>query len=57
MAGWDLAADHGVILFDNAGIGASGGKTPYIVAEMTKPFVAFCRTLGLKKIHVHTKLL
>jgi pimeloyl-ACP methyl ester carboxylesterase len=32
MDGWDpdvttsLAADHAVILFDNAGVGASGGK-------------------------------
>ena len=58
MDGWDpdvtnsLAADHEVILFDNAGVGASGGKTPYMVAEMTKPCVAFCRALSLKQIHV-----
>jgi pimeloyl-ACP methyl ester carboxylesterase len=58
MDGWDpdvtnsLAANHEVILFDNAGVGASGGKTPNIVAEMTEPCVAFCRTLGLKQIHV-----
>jgi len=58
MDGWDpdvtnsLAADHEVILFDNAGVGASGGKTPDTVAEMTKPCVAFCRALGLKQIHV-----
>jgi pimeloyl-ACP methyl ester carboxylesterase len=58
MDGWDpevtnnLAADHEVILFDNAGVGASGGKTPPTVAEMTKHCVAFCRALGLKQIHV-----
>jgi pimeloyl-ACP methyl ester carboxylesterase len=47
-----LAADHEVILFDNAGVGASGGKTPHMVAEMTKHCVAFCRALGLKQIHI-----
>jgi pimeloyl-ACP methyl ester carboxylesterase len=58
LDGWDpaltngLAADHEVILFDNAGVGASGGKTPYTVVEMTRDCVAFCRTLGLKAIHV-----
>jgi pimeloyl-ACP methyl ester carboxylesterase len=58
MDGWDpdvtnsLAGYHEVILFDNAGVGASGGKTPPTVAEMTKHFVGFCRALGLKQIHV-----
>jgi pimeloyl-ACP methyl ester carboxylesterase len=58
MDGWDpdvtnsLAADHEVILFDNAGVGASGGKTPQVVTEMMKPCLAFCRALGLKQIHV-----
>jgi pimeloyl-ACP methyl ester carboxylesterase len=58
MDGWDpevtnsLAADHEAILFDNAGVGASGGKTPHVVAEMANHCVAFCRALGLKQIHV-----
>jgi pimeloyl-ACP methyl ester carboxylesterase len=58
MDGWDpdvtnrLAAGHEVILFDVAGVGASGGKTPPTVAEITKHCVAFCRALGLKQIHV-----
>jgi len=58
MDGWDalvtnnLAADHEVILFDNAGIGASGGEMPYTVVEMTHHCVAFCRALDLNAIHV-----
>ena len=47
-----LAANHEVILFDNAGVGSSGGETPYTVAEMTPHCVAFCRALGLEAIHV-----
>ena len=58
MDAWDpqvtnrLAADHEVILFDNAGVGESGGETPDTVAEMTQHCVAFCRALGLKAIIV-----
>src|ERR1700751_525024 len=47
-----LAADHEVILFDNAGVGASGGETPRTVEGMTEPCVALCRALGLKAMHV-----
>jgi pimeloyl-ACP methyl ester carboxylesterase len=58
MDGWDpavtngLAADHEVILFDNAGVGASGGTTPPTVVEMAEHCVAFCRALGLGAIHI-----
>ena len=47
-----LSADHDVILFDNAGVGASTGKTPSTVREMADGAYAFCRTLGLTTIHV-----
>ena len=47
-----LAAEHEVILFDNAGVGASDGETPHTVVEMTQDCIAFCRALGLKAIHV-----
>src|SRR5271170_1471932 len=58
MDAWDpavtngLAADHEIILFDNAGVGASGGNTPSAVKEMTGHCVAFCRAAGLKVIRV-----
>jgi pimeloyl-ACP methyl ester carboxylesterase len=58
MDAWDpevtnsLAAKHEVILFDNAGVGASEGETPDTVAEMTQHCVAFCRAVGLKAIDV-----
>src|SRR5260370_40326982 len=45
-----FAADHDVILFDNAGVGSSGGETPGTVSEMTRHTGAFCDALGLKKI-------
>jgi pimeloyl-ACP methyl ester carboxylesterase len=47
-----FAADYDVILFDNAGVGSSGGKTPGTVSEMTRHAVAFCDALGLKKFNV-----
>jgi pimeloyl-ACP methyl ester carboxylesterase len=58
MDGWDpavtnsLAADHEIILFDNAGVGASGGETPHTVVEMTQHCIAFCRAVGLNAIYI-----
>jgi pimeloyl-ACP methyl ester carboxylesterase len=46
-----FAADHDVILFDNAGVGSSGGETPGTVSEMTRHAVAFCGALGLKRVN------
>jgi len=58
MDGWDpaitngFAADQEVILFDNAGVGASGENTPPTVKEMAEHVVAFCAALGLKVIDI-----
>src|SRR5271168_3969124 len=46
-----LAAEHDVILFDNAGVASSGGETPGTVSEMTRDALAFCDALNLKKIN------
>jgi pimeloyl-ACP methyl ester carboxylesterase len=58
MDGWDpavinaLARNHEVILFDYAGVGASGGETPNTVMEMAQQCVAFCSALGVKAVDV-----
>jgi len=58
MDHWDpiltnsLAKDYELILFDNAGVAASGGQTPPTVVEMTKDCFAFCGALGLKAIEI-----
>jgi pimeloyl-ACP methyl ester carboxylesterase len=46
-----LAAEHDMILFDNAGVASSGGETPGTVAEMARDAQAFCDALGLKKVN------
>lgn len=58
MDAWDpkvinsIARDHDVILFDNAGVGASGGETPSMVEAMGQHCLAFCRALGVKEVDV-----
>lgn len=47
-----LAADHDVILFDNAGVGRSTGKVPATMAEMAEHVFAFLDTLGIKTCDV-----
>jgi len=58
MDSWDpavingFAADHEVILVNNAGVASSGGETPGSVIEMTQNCLAFLHALGLQKIDV-----
>jgi pimeloyl-ACP methyl ester carboxylesterase len=47
-----LAQEHDLILFDNAGVGASEGRTPATVVEITKHCFSFCRGLGLNEVNV-----
>jgi pimeloyl-ACP methyl ester carboxylesterase len=46
-----FAGDYDVVLFDNAGVGTSGGETPGTVSEMTRHAVAFCDALELKRVN------
>src|SRR5216683_6612823 len=45
-----LAAKRHVIVFDNRGVGRSGGFTPKTVEEMARDAVAFIGALGLSKV-------
>lgn len=58
MDAWDpivtnsLAKEYELILFDNAGVSASGGETPSSVINMAEDSFAFCEALGLKSIDI-----
>ena len=58
MDHWDpavtdgLAAQREVILFDNAGIGASSGETPASIPAMATDAIAFVKALGISKTDV-----
>jgi pimeloyl-ACP methyl ester carboxylesterase len=45
-----IAKRHHVIIFDNRGVGASGGQTPASVAEMAADAIAFIEALGFAKV-------
>ena len=47
-----LAADHDIILFDNAGVGGSTGKVPTTMAGMAEHVSAFLNTLGIETCDV-----
>lgn len=58
MDHWDpavtdgLAKDREVILFDNAGIGASSGTTPNTIPAMAKDAITFITALGISKTDI-----
>ena len=58
MDNWDptitngLAKYYEVILFDNKGIGASGGKAPDNIAGMAADAVGFIEALGYRKVNL-----
>lgn len=58
MENWDpnmigvLAENRPVILFDNAGVGESGGETPATIAEMAKDAATFIKALALEKVDI-----
>lgn len=45
-----LAAKHHVVVFDNRGVGGSGGATPQTVEEMARDAVALIGALGFSKV-------
>lgn len=47
-----LAQHYKVILFDNAGVGSSGGKTPDNIAQTAKDAVTFIKALGYNKVNL-----
>jgi len=47
-----LAKHFRVILFDNKGIGASGGETPDTIRAMAGDAVCFIQALGIKKVNL-----
>lgn len=58
MDNWDplvtngLAQNHRIVLFDNKGVGNSGGETPTTVAQMTRDTYAFIQALGFVQVDV-----
>jgi len=47
-----LAARRRLILFDNAGVGGSGGTTPSTVAQMARDAIAFLAAMDLDQVDI-----
>jgi len=58
MDNWDPAITNGlaeefqVVLFDNKGLGASGGQTPDTIEAMARDAVAFIKAIGYTKVNL-----
>src|SRR5687768_2493828 len=58
MDDWDPVITNGmarhfhVVLFDNKGIGASGGQTPNSIEAMAADAIAFINALGFRKVNL-----
>ena len=56
MDRWDprvvdgIAAKHPVVVFDNRGVGGSGGRGPDTVSAMAQDAIAFIQALGFEKV-------
>ncbi|WP_412529513.1 alpha/beta fold hydrolase [Burkholderia lata] len=47
-----LARDREIILFDNAGVGRSGGQVPTSIAHMAQHVLHFVDTLSIDRLHI-----
>jgi len=47
-----IAASHHVVIFDNRGVGGSGGQTPVSVADMAEDAIAFIEALGFTQVEL-----
>ena len=45
-----IAGSRHVVIFDNRGVGGSGGQTPVTVADMAADATAFIEALGFKQV-------
>ena len=45
-----IASKHHVVIFDNRGVGGSGGQTPISVADMASDAIAFIEALGFAQV-------
>ena len=46
----DIAAKHHVIVFDNRGVGASGGSPPGTIEEMAEDAIAFIKAMCFEQV-------